>query len=145
MEPLIETVDVVLPLEKSEDDAARRQAAAIKLGVPVARIGGIKLRKHSIDARQRAVKVQLRLDVALDGLLPPDKKPQWSAPALSPNARPVIIVGCGPAGMFAALRCLENGLKPILLERGKDASASTKRRSPRPGRRQASALRSLPT
>ena len=38
---MIETVDIVLPLEKSEDDAARRQAAAIKLGVPVARIGGI--------------------------------------------------------------------------------------------------------
>ena len=66
MEPSIETVDIVLPLEKSEDDAARREAAAIKLGIPVSRIGGVKLRKHSIDARQRAVKVQLRLDVALD-------------------------------------------------------------------------------
>jgi uncharacterized FAD-dependent dehydrogenase len=123
VEILIETVDIVLPLEKSEDDEARRQAAAIQLSVPVARIGGIKLRKHSIDARQRAVKVQLRLDVALDGPLPPDETPQWSVPVLSPNAHPVIIVGCGPAGMFAALRCIENGLKPILLERGKDASA----------------------
>ena len=123
VEILIETVDIVLPLEKSEDDEARRQAAAIQLSVPVARIGGVKLRKHSIDARQRAVKVQLRLDVALDGPLPPDETPQWSVPVLSPNARPVIIVGCGPAGMFAALRCIENGLKPILLERGKDASA----------------------
>ena len=123
MEPLIETVDIVLPLGKSEDDAARRQAAAAKLGVSAARIGGIKLRKHSIDARQREVKVQLRLDVALDAPLPPDETPQWSVPALGAQARTVIIVGCGPAGMFAALRCLENGLKPILLERGKDASA----------------------
>lgn len=123
MEPLIETVDVVLPLEKSEDDSARRQAAALKLGIPVSRIGGVKLRKHSIDARQRAVKVQLRLDVSLDAPLPPDVTPHWTAPPLPPDARPVIIVGCGPAGLFAALRCLENGLKPILLERGKDASA----------------------
>ena len=120
---MISTVDIVLPLEKSEDDDARRQAAAAKLCIPLTRIGGIKLRKHSIDARQRAVKVQLRLDVSLDGPLPPDETPRWSAPALSANARPVIIVGCGPAGLFAALRCLENGLKPILLERGKDASA----------------------
>jgi len=120
---LIETVDIVLALDKSEDDAARRQAAAAKLGVSAARIGGIKLRKHSIDARQREVKVQLRLDVALDAPLTPDETPQWSVPALGAQARPVIIVGCGPAGMFAALRCLENGLKPILLERGKDASA----------------------
>ncbi len=123
MEPLIETVDVVLPLEKSEDDNARREAAALKLGIPLSRIGGIKLRKHSIDARQRAVKVQLRLDVALDEPMPPDATPSWSAPPLAHDARHVIIVGCGPAGMFAALRCLENGLKPILLERGKDASA----------------------
>ncbi|MES2922568.1 MAG: FAD-dependent oxidoreductase [Verrucomicrobiota bacterium] len=119
---MIETVDIVLPLEKSEDDDARRQAAALKLGIPLTRIGGIKLRKHSIDARQRAVKVQLRLDVSLDGPLPPDETPRWSAPALPADARPVIIVGCGPAGLFAALRCLENGQKPILLERGKDAS-----------------------
>ena len=123
LEPLIETVDIVLPLGKSEDDVARREAAAVKLGIPVSRIGGIKLRKHSIDARQREVKVQLRVDVALDAPLPPDETPHWSAPALSAQARPVIIVGCGPAGLFAALRCLENGLKPILLERGKDASA----------------------
>lgn len=123
LQTLIETVDIVLPLEKSEDHAARCAAAATKLGIPVARIGGIKLRKHSIDARQRAVKVQLRLDVSLDGPLPPDITPHWSVPGLAAEARPLIIVGCGPAGLFAALRCLENGLKPILLERGKDASA----------------------
>jgi uncharacterized FAD-dependent dehydrogenase len=123
VDPLIETVDIVLPLEKSEDDAARRQAAAAKLGVPFQRVGGVRLRKHSIDARQRAVKVQLRLDVALDGPLPPDEIPRWTAPPLAAGAKPVVIVGCGPAGLFAALRCLENGLKPILLERGKDASA----------------------
>ena len=123
MQILIETVDIVLPLEKSEDHAARCTAAAAKLGIPASRIGGIKLRKHSIDARQRAVKVQLRLDISIDAPLPPDITPHWSPPALAADARPVIIIGCGPAGLFAALRCLENGLKPVLLERGKDASA----------------------
>lgn len=119
----METVDIVLPLELSEDDAARRVAAAAKLGVPVGRIGGLILRKHSIDARQQAIKVQLRLGVALDGPLEPEPAPQWSAPPLPAHARTVIIVGCGPAGLFAALRCLELGVKPVLLERGKDASA----------------------
>lgn len=123
MDPLIEIVDIVLPLERSEDEAARRQAAADQLGVALTRIGGIRLRKHSIDARQRAVKVQLRLEIGLDAPLPPDATPRWSAPALPADAGSVVIVGCGPAGMFAALRCLENGVKPILLERGKDASA----------------------
>jgi uncharacterized protein len=123
MEPRIETIDIVLPLELSEDDAARREAAAHKLGVPLSRIGGVKLRKHSIDARQRAIKVQLRLDVALDGPLPPEEKPRWFCPPLPADARSVIIIGCGPAGMFAALRCLENGWRPVVVERGKDASA----------------------
>lgn len=123
MHPPIETVDIILPLESSEDDAARRAAAAAKLGIPVSRIGGLKLRKHSIDARQRAVKVQLRLDVALDAPLPDEAPPTWSAPTLPSEAKTVIIIGGGPAGMFAALRCLELGAKPILLERGKDASA----------------------
>ncbi|MBC8126571.1 MAG: FAD-dependent oxidoreductase [Gloeobacteraceae cyanobacterium ES-bin-144] len=119
----METVDIVLPLEKSEEDQARREAAANILGISSNRISGVKLRKHSIDARQKTIKVQLRLDVALDGPAPPDVKPQWSAPPLAAHAKSTIIVGCGPAGMFAALRCLENGVKPILLERGKDASS----------------------
>jgi uncharacterized protein len=123
VQPLIETVDVVLPLEKSEDEAARRDAAARKLGIAVSRIGGVVLRKHSIDARQRQVKVQLRLEVSIDGPPAPEIRPEWTCPPLPAHARRVVIVGCGPAGMFAALRCLENGWKPVIVERGKDASA----------------------
>ncbi len=123
MQAPIQTVDIVLPLAQSAEDAARREAAAAILGVPVSRIGGVTLRKHSIDARHKSIKVQLRLDVALDGPPTPDIMPHWSVPPLPSSARTVIIVGCGPAGMFAALRCLEHGVKPIVLERGKDASA----------------------
>ena len=119
----METVDIVLPLESSEQAAARTAAAAAALGVPVSRIGGITLRKHSLDARQKTIKVRLRLEVTLDGPAPPEVTPQWSAPPLAAGARRVVIVGCGPAGLFAALRCLERGARPILLERGKDASA----------------------
>ncbi len=123
MSATIETVDVILPLDLSEDEGARREAAAAKLGVATERVGATRLRKHSIDARHKAIKVQLRLEVALDGPLPGEPPPRWSAPPLPARARTVVIVGCGPAGMFAALRCLELGVKPVLLERGKDASA----------------------
>ncbi|MCX6877881.1 MAG: FAD-binding protein [Verrucomicrobia bacterium] len=123
MPPTLETVDIVLPLERSEDAAACREAVAAKLGMAVSRVGGTRLRKHSIDARQPAIKVRLRLEVALDGPLPPEAMPSWDAPPLSAHPRTVVIVGCGPAGMFAALRCLEMGVKPIILERGKDVSA----------------------
>ncbi|RYD30595.1 MAG: FAD-binding protein, partial [Verrucomicrobiaceae bacterium] len=112
----VETVDIILPLEESENEESRRMEAAKKLGLPRSRVTDTKLRKHSIDARQRAVKVQLRLDVALDGPFEAEEPPTWSCPPLSANAKTAIIVGCGPAGLFAALRCLETGVKPIVLE-----------------------------
>ena len=120
---MLHTIDIVLPLEVSEDLEARRNAAARTLGVPPDRVRGLRMRKHSIDARQRQVKVQLRLEVAVDEELPDEPAPVWSAPALANDAKRVLIVGAGPAGLFAALRCLEQGAKPIILERGKDASA----------------------
>lgn len=120
---MLHTIDIVLPLEVSEDPEARRHAAARTLGVSPDRVRGLRLRKHSIDARQRQVKVQLRLEVAVDEELPEEPVPVWSAPALGESAKRVLIIGAGPAGLFAALRCLELGAKPIILERGKDASA----------------------
>lgn len=120
---MIGTIDLILPLEASGDEAAWKAAAAKKLGVPASRVTGLRLLKHSLDARQRAVKVQLRLEVAVDEPLPQEPEPVWQAPPLPKAAKTVVIVGCGPAGMFAALRCLELGLKPVVLERGKDASA----------------------
>lgn len=120
---MLHTVDIVLPLEVSEDAEARRKAAAVTLGVSPNRVRDLRLRKHSIDARQRQVKVQLRVEVAVDEELPEEAAPVWSAPALANDAKRVLIIGAGPAGLFAALRCLELGAQPIILERGKDASA----------------------
>ena len=119
----IETVDVILPLAISEDTAARVQAAARQLGVTPDRIGEIRLRKHSIDARKRDIKIQLRLEGAIDGRLPAEPAPTPDYPAVPAGAKRIIVVGAGPAGLFAALRLIERGLKPIVLERGKDASA----------------------
>lgn len=123
MLPTITSVDIVLPLESSEDESARRHAAAARLGIDPTAITGTRLLKHSIDARHPNIKVQLRLETAIRTPLPPAPTPQWSAPPLPARPRTVVIVGFGPAGMFAALRCLELGAKPVILERGKDASA----------------------
>lgn len=116
-------VDIVLPVEESERVSAWKTAIAEQLALPEERIVDMRLRKHSIDARQRQIKVQLRVEVGLDQALPaePELKPRYGRPTA--DAKTVLIVGCGPAGMFAGLRALELGLKPIILERGKDASA----------------------
>ncbi len=100
-EPRIETVDIVLPLEQSENEEARLLAAAGKLGLPADRIRQLRLRKHSIDARQRQIKVQLRLDVGVDADQPQEPLPVPDYPAVPANSRRVIIVGSGPAGLFA--------------------------------------------
>lgn len=116
-------IDLILPLALSENEEAIREAAAGKLGVAKDRITGIRLRKHSLDARKREIKVQLRVEVGVDVPLVPEEPPQRSYAPVPEKARRVVIVGAGPGGLFAALRCVELGCKPIVLERGKDASA----------------------
>ncbi|MGB0416964.1 MAG: NAD(P)/FAD-dependent oxidoreductase [Coraliomargarita sp.] len=116
-------VDIILPLEQSENEGSLRAAAAKKLGIKASQIHELRLRKHSIDARQKQIKVQLRVEIGIDGPLPTETALKPNYKQLPASAASVIIVGCGPAGMFAALRCIELGFKPIVLERGKDASA----------------------
>ncbi len=77
------------------------------------------LLRRSIDARGRRPVFRLRIGVAQGECLP--KPPVYRKPYLQTSSRPTVhIVGAGPAGYFAALSCLEHGLKPIVLDRGKD-------------------------
>lgn len=119
----IETVDIILALDRSEDQEAWRKKIARKLHIHPKQVQEMRLRKHSIDARQREIKVQLRIEVGIDTALPPEPEYHAEYNTVGESARRIVIVGCGPAGMFAALRSIELGCKPILLERGKDASA----------------------
>ncbi|TAF33304.1 MAG: FAD-binding protein [Cytophagales bacterium] len=85
----------------------------------------VKLLRHAIDARSRDVRVHIRVAVYINETPPIS---QISYQRQYPDvqyAKPVVVVGAGPAGMFAALRLIELGLKPILLERGKDVKQRT--------------------
>lgn len=79
-------------------------------------------RKRSIDARQRQIKVNASFEVAVNAVLAPRFTLQNFA-ALGPDAPVVHIIGAGPAGLFAALQALTQGLKPIVFERGKEVRA----------------------
>lgn len=78
--------------------------------------------KRSVDARSRQIKVNVSADVFMGELPPPLLSFKKDYPDVT-NASPAIIVGAGPAGLFAALRLIELGIKPIVLERGKDVRA----------------------
>ena len=115
-------VDIILPLEQSEDQGAWQKAIIKELEIKAKDIYELRLKKHSIDARQRQIKVQLRIEVGIKNRLPPVQEYNINYHSLTADAKRVIIIGSGPAGMFAALRCIELGCKPIVLERGKNAS-----------------------
>ncbi len=116
-------VDIILPLSKSENPHAQKRAIAEKLNLKTENIKSFRLKKHSIDARKSMIKVQLRFEVGVNHPLPEVPAITADYPVLPEDAPRVVIVGCGPAGMFAALKCIEKGLRPVILERGKDASS----------------------
>lgn len=88
------------------------------------RIKSIQTLKRSIDARQKKVMVMLTVRVWVDEQ-PPTRifDAETSYSPIPDNAPTCIIVGAGPAGLFAALRLIERNIKPIILERGKDVDS----------------------
>lgn len=109
------------PRQASEEPLLKAQVAE-KLNISVAEVTGVRIIRKSIDARGRQIKVNLGLSVFVNEAVPTHtyEPLQLKNVAL---AEPVVIVGAGPAGLFAALRLIEHGFRPIILERGKEVSA----------------------
>ena len=78
-----------------------------------------KILKRSIDARGKSIRINLNVLVAIDEELPREHFP-FDYQDVSSSKKTCHIIGAGPGGLFAALRCLELGIKPIVMERGKD-------------------------
>lgn len=80
----------------------------------------LRILRRNIDARQRQVKVNLTVRVFLDGEMPPEVDYQPIEYGDVSQSKHVVVVGAGPAGLFAALRLVELGFCPIVIERGKN-------------------------
>lgn len=100
-----------------------RSAIAHSMGIQESDIQEYQIIKQSIDARKRPIYFQLKLQVTLQDEHYSDYftfNPKLQNVSNKPE---ILIAGAGPAGLFAALECIERGLKPIILERGKDVKS----------------------
>lgn len=109
----------LLPSEAANDQLIKK-AVIDALSVSPTSLSGYKIQKKSIDARGQKVVIHFTVTAYINE--PPQThdffSPQFKAP--DTHGKKVIIVGAGPAGLFAALKLLEAGIKPIIIERGKD-------------------------
>jgi uncharacterized protein len=115
-------VQINLSPAAAADDTAVKKIAASMAGMDLTAVTTIRVIKRSVDARKKNIRVNMTVEVF--------SEEDTSISTLSPYMpvdvslkQEIIIVGAGPAGLFAALRLIELGLRPVIIERGRDVSA----------------------
>ena len=115
---MIKDIDLTLTPQEAFEERTIKKKAASKCGLPFTKVTGVKILRKSIDARRIEIKINLRVRLFVGE----EVKNTWN-PVSFPDvsSSPLcIVVGMGPAGLFAALTLIEKGMRPIVLERGKD-------------------------
>ena len=108
----------ILPEQAASEEGIKRYLAKEK-GLDVRTLNQVRVLKRSIDARQRTIFVNLKVRAYINEFPQDDQYIHTEYPDVSSRPR-VIVVGEGPGGLFASLRLIELGYRPIVLERGKD-------------------------
>ena len=118
-------IQINLTPAAASDDASVRKISASLTGIDQSAITALRVIKRSVDARGRNIRVNLTVEVFTGD--------ESALPLISPFhpvdvtlKQEVIIIGAGPAGLFASLRLIELGLRPVIIERGRDVSSRKK-------------------
>ena len=114
---MIKEIQLRVSLKEEEQEAILLQKSARFLEIDPKDITGIKVLRKSIDARKPKIIFNYKVAVFIKEALPKTSEYQFEYQDVS-KAKEVHIIGFGPAGMYAALRCIELGYKPVVLERG---------------------------
>src|SRR5207248_7660565 len=109
----------LLPSEAMSDSAIKNHIAKSE-GIELAAVKGYDILKRSIDARGRQPWINLSVQAFINEQWSKKKLLSFHFDSVHTATRKVIVVGAGPAGLFAALHLIEAGIKPIILERGKE-------------------------
>lgn len=111
------TIDLKLVAEEAADLLKIKEICAKKLGLDLKEIDSIHILRKSMDARGFTILFLLKIEVILKGENYQPKQDLFQFQKLSKKT--CHIIGFGPAGIYAAFQCLEQGIKPIVIERGK--------------------------
>lgn len=108
----------ILPEQAASEEGIKRYLSKEK-GIDVRTLNQVRVLKRSIDARQRTIYVNLKVRAYINEFAQDDQYIYTEYPDVSSRPR-VVVVGEGPCGLFASLRLIELGYRPVVLERGKD-------------------------
>lgn len=113
------TIRLVLSPQQAHQEFDYKKYIAEQTGLKEAQITDFEIRKKSIDARSKEVKIIIDTLIFIDE--PAPQKEEFNPHYQNVDNKPEVhIIGAGPAGLFAALKAIEKGYKPIILERGKE-------------------------
>jgi uncharacterized FAD-dependent dehydrogenase len=115
--------ELIIPPERLHDREFLYSTAAGALNLSVEEINSVVSLRRSIDARRKQPVYRILSEVYVNEEPVPEEKIAYKSVKAG---KTVIVVGCGPAGMFGALRLIELGIKPIIIERGKDVQTRRK-------------------
>ena len=116
---MITNIQLRINLIEERQDGILVRKAAKQLGVDKNEITAVKVLRKSIDARKKQTIFNYKVAVYINETVPEKSDYEFHYKDVS-KAKEIHIVGFGPAGMYAALRCIELGYKPVVLERGKN-------------------------
>lgn len=122
---MVRRVNLNISPSVAADEAAIRKISASLAGLDQSQVTSLRIIRRSVDARKKNIRVNLIVDV-IAGEEPEITDIKPFRPVNVTQGREVIIVGAGPAGLFAALRLIELGIRPVILERGRDVSSRKK-------------------
>ena len=116
---MIKEIQLRVPISEEKQEGILLKKAARVLRIEPKTITGVKVLRKSIDARKAKIIFNYKVAVYVKEKMPESSTYSFQYKDVS-KAKAVHIIGFGPAGMYAALRCIELGFKPVVLERGKN-------------------------